>query len=939
MDFVDPFEGNADGFIDEDDADELRAAAEAAALEVGWEPERPQAIEEYPEEPVIPNDGNEEDDHLSADEQLNTQLHPDRFYVTRYSDKYPGRQAGAATAGGLKSDEKYAQALGISNDGSNRWAPFASKLDWEVACWAKMRGLGSTAFSDLLSIDGVSDRLGLSYKNSQELNAIINKHIPPPCPSFVRQEVVVQGQSVEFYSRDILECLKSLWANPDFATQLIVEPERHYVDEDKTIRAYHDMHTGKWWWNKQVHEELRKPGSTIVPVIISSDQTQLTTFRNKNCYPVYVTIGNIPKEIRRKPSRQGQMLLGYLPIIKLSSLAGPLAMRRRIIANIFHACVGYMLKPLENAGRSGVYMTSGDGLVRRTHPLSALHVGDYPEQLLITGAKKGECPSCPIPMDEVGESAEIYDFRDFGQVLAAFEKLDQGLGSTAFRHACRDAGIKPIQQPYWRNLPFVNIFCSIAPDILHQLYQGVIKHLIEWLKIICTPEEIDARCRHIPPNHNIRVFMQGISHLSRVTGAEHDQICRLLLGLIIDIRLPDNLPSAPLIACTRALLDYLYITQYPVHTGETLAQLVDALDTFHDNKHIFIDLGVRTHFCIPKLHNIGHHRDFIELYGTMDNYNTEYTERLHIDLAKDAYRSTNHKDEYPQMTIWLERREKMQFHRKFLLCQETSNVIPPCEPPPSLFYPRIISMTKYPSVKGVPISSLVQNYGAIHFDDALRRFIAQYQQPNRHWTKAQLEKASIYVHLPFRKVSVYHRVKFTQKDRYSISTGQPESTVSIVDSIHVQPSRQDTQMRKVAGRFNTALIEVTDDADSSKPGVSGLHIGQVHCVFEIGETALQTLFDSRDVPRPPQHLSYVEWFTAFRHPEGYHGLYKVSRDIVNNERQASIVPVEFFRRSVHLIPRFGAHAPKDWTSSNVLEKAREFFVNTMSDKNMYAVLH
>ncbi|THU83570.1 hypothetical protein K435DRAFT_822933 [Dendrothele bispora CBS 962.96] len=699
--------------------------------------------------------------------------------------------------------------------------------------------------------------------------------------AFVGQAWLAEYNSGTYRSWDDLDFILKEWEGP-----VVLKGIQSVRNAEKAVEVL--MKDGREGGIiRELDEELRKPGSTIVPVIISSDQTQLTTFRNKNCYPVYVTIGNIPKEIRRKPSRQGQMLLGYLPIIKLSSLAGPLAMRRRITANVFHACVGYMLKPLENARRSGVYMTSGDGLVRHTHPLSALHVGDYPEQLLITGAKKGECPSCPIPMDEVGESAEIYDFCDFGQVLAAFEKLDQGLGSTAFRHTCRDAGIKPIQQPYWRNLPFVNIFCSIAPDILHQLYQGVIKHLIEWLKIICTPEEIDARCRRILPNHNIRVFMQGISHLSWVTGAEHDQICRLLLGLIIDIRLPDNVPSAPLIACTRALLDYLYITQYPVHTGETLAQLVDALDTFHDNKHIFIDLGVRTHFCIPKLHNIGHHRDFIELYGTMDNYNTEYTECLHIDLAKDAYHSTNHKDEYPQMTI-------------------------------CLFYPRIISMTKYPSVKGVPISSL---------------------QPNHHWTKAQLEKASIYVHLPFRKVSVYHRVKFTQKDRYSISAGQPESTVSIVDSIHVQPSCQDTQMWKVAGRFNTALIEVTDDADSSKPGVSGLCIGQVHCVFEIGETALQTLFDSRDVPRPPQHLSYVEWFTAFRPPEGYHGLYKVSRDIVNNERQASIVPVEFFRRSVHLIPRFGAHAPKDWTSSNVLEKAREFFVNTMSDKNMYAVLH
>jgi len=44
----------------------------------------------------------------------------------------------------------------------------------------------------------------------------------------------------------------------------------------------------------------------------------------------------------------------------------------------------------------------------------------------------------------------------------------------------------------------------------------------------------------------------------------------------------------------------------------------------------------------------------------VDNYNTEQSERLHIDFAKDAYRATNQRDQYPQMTAWLERREKVQ---------------------------------------------------------------------------------------------------------------------------------------------------------------------------------------------------------------------------------------------------------------------------------------
>ncbi|KAJ7348674.1 hypothetical protein DFH08DRAFT_698238, partial [Mycena albidolilacea] len=55
------------------------------------------------------------------------------------------------------------------------------------------------------------------------------------------------------------------------------------------------------------------PGASIIPIIISSDKTQLTVFGNKTAYPVYMTIVNIPKEICRKPSRRAYVLLGYLP--------------------------------------------------------------------------------------------------------------------------------------------------------------------------------------------------------------------------------------------------------------------------------------------------------------------------------------------------------------------------------------------------------------------------------------------------------------------------------------------------------------------------------------------------------------------------------------------------------------------------------------------------
>ncbi|KAH7906612.1 hypothetical protein BJ138DRAFT_1015943, partial [Hygrophoropsis aurantiaca] len=110
---------------------------------------------------------------------------------------------------------------------------------------------------------------------------------------------------------------------------------------------YHDLHTGKWWWDTQ------KPGATIIPIILSSDKTQVTMFRNKSAYPVYMTIGNIPKDIRRKPSRHAQILLGYLPTTRLDHITNRAA-RRRTLANLFHACMSRIVQPLKDVGHSGI---------------------------------------------------------------------------------------------------------------------------------------------------------------------------------------------------------------------------------------------------------------------------------------------------------------------------------------------------------------------------------------------------------------------------------------------------------------------------------------------------------------------------------------------------------------------------------------------------------
>ncbi|THU81196.1 hypothetical protein K435DRAFT_571058, partial [Dendrothele bispora CBS 962.96] len=244
--------------------------------------------------------------------------------------------------------------------------------------------------------------------------------------------------------RDIMECVRALYGSPDHSQYLCFMPERHYTDADKTRRLYHDIHTGRWWWDTQVSD---KPGATIIPLIISSDKTQVTLFRNKSAYPVYLTIGNLPKDIRRKPSQQGQILLAYLPTSRLEHIKNK-ASRRRTVTNLFHACMKFIMKPLKEAGLDGVILQSGDGSRRRCHPILVVYVGDYPEQILVTTAYYGGCASCETEKNQLG----VYPCSAASR--SHFAKM---VGSYSWPDHCLQENIKPVQHLFWEDLPYANI--------------------------------------------------------------------------------------------------------------------------------------------------------------------------------------------------------------------------------------------------------------------------------------------------------------------------------------------------------------------------------------------------------------------------------------------------------------------------------------------------
>ena len=98
-------------------------------------------------------------------------------------------------------------------------------------------------------------------------------------------------------------------------------------------------------------QSILPKGTTVVPIIISTDKTQLSQFSgNRSAYLVYMTLGNIPKALCRKPLEHACVLIGYLSVDKVDGAGITEKKQCALVQQLFHASVTLILKPVEKAG-------------------------------------------------------------------------------------------------------------------------------------------------------------------------------------------------------------------------------------------------------------------------------------------------------------------------------------------------------------------------------------------------------------------------------------------------------------------------------------------------------------------------------------------------------------------------------------------------------------
>jgi hypothetical protein len=134
------------------------------------------------------------------------------------------------------------------------------------------------------------------------------------------------------------------------------------------------MNTGDWWWDT---EDQLPAGATIVPVICTSDMTHLTNISgDQHPWPLYLTIGNIRKDIRRTPKMRAWILVGRIPCPPKGA---------KNIDEAWHSAVGTVLSHLTHLDITGpgLKWDCADGFQQQCYPLLAAWVGNYEEQVMV----------------------------------------------------------------------------------------------------------------------------------------------------------------------------------------------------------------------------------------------------------------------------------------------------------------------------------------------------------------------------------------------------------------------------------------------------------------------------------------------------------------------------------------------------------------------------
>jgi hypothetical protein len=165
----------------------------------------------------------------------------------------------------------------------------------------------------------------------------------------------------------------------------------------------------------------------------------------------------------------------------------------------------------------------------------------------------------------------------------------------------QERGMKALTNSFWR-LPRVRPEAIWKPDLLHNIYLGLVKHSTEWVQGFLDKhnqlDEFDRVWKLIPPFPGIAIPKKAYREIIQWQGKEMLNLGQFLLAaLTVAFSRPitSQRPTfTKALACIQALIDFHLMAQYRSHTEQTFGYMESFLKSFHQHIDIFLE------FCKSK---------------------------------------------------------------------------------------------------------------------------------------------------------------------------------------------------------------------------------------------------------------------------------------------------------------------------------------------------
>ena len=140
-----------------------------------------------------------------------------------------------------------------------------------------------------------------------------------------------------------------------------------------------------------------------------------------------------------------------------------------------------IFEPMEAITRLGKEMNCSDGMARHHFPVLAAWIANQAENEALHGMKRMGCTVCVVPLERLGSVVEecfpTQDYERYARIVQRY--LD--MGDEDFATSLLAVEVR-MNRNIFAGIPRVRVPLLFKPDVLHNIYIGLFKHMMQWIE-------------------------------------------------------------------------------------------------------------------------------------------------------------------------------------------------------------------------------------------------------------------------------------------------------------------------------------------------------------------------------------------------------------------------------------------------------------------------